>query len=103
MGPLLCLTLWPIIEKIQESSPELQQHSWFLDDGVLVGSEDDLISCWDLLCHIGSDRGLRLRVDRCELRSTVGLDRLNIRIKQNVILGLEVLGAASINPRVCLN
>ena len=51
LGPLLfSLTLWPIIGKIQETAPELQQHSWYLDDGVLVGSEDDLIRSWDLLC-----------------------------------------------------
>ena len=50
LDPLLfSLTLWPIIEKIQESSPELQKHFWYLDDGVLVGSEDDLIRSWDLL------------------------------------------------------
>ena len=43
LGPLLfSLTLWPTIEKNQETSPELQQHSWYLDDGVLVGLEDNL-------------------------------------------------------------
>ena len=35
LGPLLfSLTLWPIIEKIQETAPELQQLSWYLDDGL---------------------------------------------------------------------
>ena len=93
IGPLLfSLTLWPIIEKIQETAPELQQHSWYLDDGVLVGSEDDLIRSWDLLCQLGPDRGLHIRVDKCELWSTV--DRLDTRIKRNDISGLEFLGAA---------
>ena len=95
LGPLLfSLTLWPIIEKIQESSPDLQQHSWFLDYGVLVGSEEVLIRSWDLLCQLGPDRGLHVRVDKCEMWSTVDLDRLVIRIKRNDISGLEVLGAA---------
>ena len=88
LGPLLfSLTLWPIIEKIQETAPELQQHSWYLDDGVLVGSEDDLIRSWDLLCQLGPDRGLHIRVDKCELWSTVDLDRLDTRIKRNDISG----------------
>ena len=95
LGPLLfSLTLWPIIEKIQETAPKLQQHSWYLDDGVLVGSEDDLIRSWALLCQLGLDRGLHIRVDKCELWSTVDLDRLDIRIKRNDFSGLEVLGAA---------
>ena len=39
LGPLLfSLTLGPIIEKIQETAPELQQDSWYLVDGVLVVS-----------------------------------------------------------------
>ena len=104
LGPLLfSLTLWPILEKIQEISPELQKHSWYLDDGVLVGSEDDLIRSWDLLCQLGPDRGLHLKVDKCELSSTVDLDRLDIRIKRNDISGPEVLGAALGTPEfVCM-
>ena len=78
--------------------PEPQQHSWYLDDGVLVGSEDDLIRSWDLLCQLGSDRGLDVSVDKCELWSTVDLDRLDIGIKRKDISGLEVLGAALGTP-----
>ena len=37
-------------------------------------------------------------VDKCELWSTVDLDRLNIRVKLNEIPGLEVLGAALGTP-----
>ena len=66
LGPLLfSLTLWPIIEKIQDYSPELQQISWFLDNGVLVGSEHNLIRTWDLLCLLGPDLGLQVRVYNC--------------------------------------
>ena len=104
LGPLLfSLTLWPIIKKIQETSPELQQHSWYLDGGVLVGSEDDLIRSWDLLCQLAPDRGLHVRVDKCEMWSTADLDRLDITIKRNDISGLEVLGAALGAPEfVCM-
>ena len=101
LGPLLfSLTLWSIKEKIQESLPVLQQHSWYLDDGVLVGSEDDLIRSWDLLCQLGPDRGLHIRVDKCELWSTVDLDNLIIRVKRNDISGLDVLGAELGTPEI---
>ena len=89
----LCYFLWCIIEKIQASSPELQ-HSWYLDDGVLVGSEDDLIRSWNLLCEPGPGRCLLVGVDKCELWSTVDLERLDIGIKLIDILGLEAPGAA---------
>ena len=68
-----------------------------------MGSEDDLIRPWDLLCQLGPDRGLHVRVDKCDLWSTVDLDRLDIRIKRNDISGLEVLGAALGTPEfVCM-
>ena len=95
---LFSLTLWPNIEKIQETSSELLQLSWYLDDGVLVGSEDNLIRSGDLLCQLGPDRGLHVGVDKCELWSTVDLDRLDIRIKRTDILGREVFGAALGTP-----
>ena len=63
-----------------------------------MGSEDDLIRSWNLLCQLGPDRGLHVRVDKCELWSTVDLDRLDIRIKRNDISVLEVFGAALGTP-----
>ena len=95
---LFSLTVWPIIEKIMESSPELQQHSWYLDDSVLVDSGDGLIRLWDLLCQLGPDCGLHVRVNKCELWFTVDLDRVDIRKKRNDISGLEDLGAALGKP-----
>ena len=104
LSPLLfSLTLWPIIEKIQECLPELQQHSWFLVDGVSVGSKDNLIRSWDLLCQLGPDRGLHVRFNKCDMWSPIDLDRLDIRIKRNDISGLEVLGDALGSPEfVCM-
>ena len=84
-------------------SPELQQHSWYLDDDVLVGSEDDLIRSWNILCELGPDSGLYLRADKCELWPAVELCRLDNRRQRNDILGLEVLEAAIGTPEfVCM-
>ena len=55
---LLSLTFWLITEKIQELYIELQQHFWYIDDSVLVGSADDLIRSWNILCELGTDSGL---------------------------------------------
>ena len=91
MVSLWALTLWPNIEKIQESSPELQQHSWYLEDGVFVGSENDLIRSWDILCQLGPDRGLHVRVNKSELWSPVDLDRLDIRKNEMIFRALRFL------------
>ena len=43
LGPLLfSLTLWPIIEEIESKIPNLTQHCWYLDDGIIAGTEPEL-------------------------------------------------------------
>ena len=43
LGPLLfSLTLWPVIEKIRDMVPNLTQHTWYLDNGFVAGSEDQI-------------------------------------------------------------
>ena len=82
--------------------PDHQNYSWYLDDGVLVGSEtDDLVRSRNLLCEqLGPDRRLHVRVDKCELWSTVDLDRRDIRLKRKNISDLEVLVAALGTPEL---
>ena len=60
----------------------------------MLGSEDDLIRSCNLLCELGHDCGLHVRVDKCELKSTVDLYRLDKRVKPTDISGFGVLGAA---------
>ena len=50
-----------------------------------MGSEDDFIRSWYLLWELGPDRGYHVGVNKCEKWSTVDLERLDIRIKQNYI------------------
>ena len=43
MGPLgFALTLQPFIEKIKAEVPGFSLNAWYIDDGTLVGSPEDL-------------------------------------------------------------
>ena len=43
LGPLgFALTLHPIPERIDEEVPDLAINAWYLDDGTLCGSPEDL-------------------------------------------------------------
>ena len=67
LGPLLfSVTLWPIIKKIRTSVPSLLQHTWFLDDGFIAGSEDQIKQTLGILDNEGPERGLILTKDKFE-------------------------------------
>ncbi len=43
LGPLsFALALYPIVERIKREVPDLQINAWYLDDGTLVGTADEL-------------------------------------------------------------
>ena len=70
---LFSLTLWPVIEKARDAVPNLTQHTWYLDDGFVAGSGDQIRTKLDVLSNEGPKRGLYLRKDNCELWSMVDL------------------------------
>lgn len=55
------LTLQPLIEKIKTEVPSLSLNAWYLDDGTLIGSVDDLRKAVDIIESIGPARGLFTR------------------------------------------
>jgi hypothetical protein len=60
-GPLgFALTLQPIIEKIAASVPGLNLNAWYLDDGTLCGSPQDLLAAINIIEQEGPSRGLQL-------------------------------------------
>ena len=70
LGTLMfSLTLWPIIQKIKTSVPGLLQHSLYLDDRFIAGSEDQTKQKLEILANEGPERGLILRKNKCELWS----------------------------------
>ena len=100
-GPLLfSLTLWPIIEaEIESKRPNLTQHCWYLDDGIIAGTEPKLNEALDILNVSGKTCGLELRRDKCEVWSKGALKTIDSRMKRNSGEGLEIQGTAVGSPR----
>ena len=61
LGPLgFALALHPIVRRIQHQVPSLLINSWYLDDGTLCGSLDDLAAALSNIEAKGPARGLVL-------------------------------------------
>ena len=60
LGPLLfSLTFWLIIEEIESKIRNLAQHCWYLDVGVIAGTETELSEALDFFYCFGQNFGLR--------------------------------------------
>ena len=95
LGPLLfSLALWPIIKEVETKIPNLVQHNWYLDDGILAGTHRQLCTALHFLTNLCEGCGLELRIEKCELWSPVNLNAIDTRVKRNSKEGLEILGAA---------
>ena len=61
LGPLgFALSLHPIVEKIKDHVPGLLINAWYLDDGTLCGTLDDLCAAFSIIEAEGPSRGLFL-------------------------------------------
>ena len=61
LGPLgFALALHPIVERIKEEVPGLLINVWYLDDGTLCGSADDILKAIAIIEEDGPSRGLIL-------------------------------------------
>ena len=61
LGPLaFSLALHPIVERIKREVPGLLINAWYLDDGTLCGTADDLKAALEIIEEDGLSRGLQL-------------------------------------------
>ena len=68
LGPLcFALALHPIVERIAEEVPGLLVNVWYLDDGTLCGSSDDLLKALKIIEEDGPARGLLLNRSKSSL------------------------------------
>ena len=67
------LALLPIIEKIQEQVPGLLINAWYLDDGTLCGSADDLNSALAIIESEAPSYGLHLNRSKSLLHIPEGI------------------------------
>ena len=96
LGPLLfSLVEQPVIEQLQEIEG-LNQNSWYLDDGLLVGTKEALSEAWDLLVREGEPRGLYLSRDKslvfCPAHEPGDLDPIGRGVTR-AVGGFKLLGA----------
>ncbi len=70
IGPLgFALAIHPIVEKIKEEVPGLLINAWYLDDGTLCGSLDDLAVALAIIEAEGPHHGLYLNKSKCLLHA----------------------------------
>ena len=69
------------------------QHTWYLDDGFIAGSEDQIKQTVEILANEGPERGLILRKDKRELWSIKDLPSVDQAVKSNLGNGFEFMGA----------
>ena len=71
LGPLLfCLAIRPVVEKIATHCPSLTLNGWYLDDGVVAGSEEEVIRALEIIQSDGLPRGLVLNSSKSEVWSS---------------------------------
>ena len=99
LGPLLfSLALWPIIKELDNKSPYLMQNSWYFDDEIIAGTEEELCESLEILSTHGNRCGLELRRYKCELWSITCFNAVDSKIKRNSKSGIENLVAAIGTP-----
>ena len=65
MGPLFFSLCWrPVVEGLPES---LRLNLWYLDDGHLVGTKDDLRKAFQVIEAAGEALGVRVNAAKCRL------------------------------------
>ena len=95
LGPLLfSFAIWPLIDEIKSKLPNLSQHCWYLEDGIIAGTEIELCKALEILSESGEKYDLEIRKDKCERWSIEGMTKIDSLIKRNCIDGIEFLGAA---------
>ena len=98
-GPaLFCLGLQQLAQKIKQSC-ELDFHRWYMDDGNLIGSPENLAKAWNILASDGPALGLYLNPAKCEWISLNGRPECPIKeISPNSTGNFEILGAPVGDP-----
>ena len=59
-GLLFCLVLQIIVDTIEEEEPDLILNGWYLDDGHIVGTKEELSRVVDIIVMKGEPMGLTL-------------------------------------------
>ena len=102
LGPLgFALTLQPIIDCIQSEVPGLALNAWYLDDGTLIGSPNDLLSALEIIEREGPRIGLHLNKAKSLLYIPAEADQSVNPLPSAVREGFSLLGCPVGPPDFC--
>ena len=105
LGPLgFALTLQPIIERIKEEVPGLKINAWYLDDGTLCGSPNDLLEALKIIEQEGPTRGLHLNHSKSLLHIPEEADASPNPLPSDIPItreGFNLLGSPIGPPSFC--
>ena len=104
LGPLcFALTLQPIVERIKREVPSLLCNAWYLDDGTLCGTPQDLAAAMKIIEEEGPLRGLHLNRHKSLLYIPPGDDLGNNPLPHDIPASVSwaspLVQVASANPR----
>jgi hypothetical protein len=88
------LAIHPLLVKIREECPNLISNSWYLDDGVVAGSKEDVLRALRIIESEGPGRGMFLNAGKSEVWNPAGVvpDELK-HFKALQPEGFELLGS----------
>ena len=107
LGPLcFALTLQPIVERLKREVPSLLCNAWYLDDGTLCGTPQDLDAALKIIEEEGPPRGLHLNHHKSLLYIPPGDDLGSNLLPHDIpvtssgfcLLGAPSVRVASVNP-----
>ncbi|CAM8889842.1 unnamed protein product [Rhodiola kirilowii] len=65
LGPLLfAIALQPLVRQVGELCPRLLLNAWYLDDGVLMGRQVDLVASFEVIRRLGPQLGLVVNLSK---------------------------------------
>ena len=96
LGPLgFALVLQPVIEKIKEEVPSLLINVWYLDDGTLCGTEEELAIALSIIETEGPSRGLFLNREKSLIYTPMNSSIVHPKLRDipSTSVGFSLLGS----------
>ena len=103
LGPFFfSLALLPTCSALKTLLPEALS-VWYLDDGVVVGTCEQLQQAWDIIQATATQAGLSLNPAKCEVFSTQNTGTLLPHIPRSLPEGFDLLGSPIGSQSFCNN
>ena len=88
---LFSLCVHPVIKKIAQAIPNLKVISWFLDDGSMVGSLEQLRKVVDVMLQHGPVRGLHLSTAKSTLWNLRSASDPHVQHQDPLSMGIRII------------